>query len=62
VNAVQLTPQELAVLQKIGRKFGPAGGKAAAANMTKAERIERARKAGSAPKKKRRASPPGEAA
>lgn len=37
-------------LRKIGRK----GGLAAADNMTRAERVERARKAGSAPKQKRK--------
>ncbi|HKR66711.1 MAG TPA: hypothetical protein VJZ00_23490 [Thermoanaerobaculia bacterium] len=42
------------IMREMGRRGGLSGGKAAAAAMTKEERIERARKAGSAPKKARK--------
>lgn len=38
------------IMREMGRRGGLKGGKAAAAKMTKEARIERARKAGSAPK------------
>jgi hypothetical protein len=46
--------QRRAIMREMGRRGGLKGGKAAAASMTKAERVERARKAGSAPKRLRK--------
>lgn len=45
--------QRRAIMREMGRRGGIKGGKATAANMTPEERSARARKAGSAPKKRR---------
>jgi hypothetical protein len=42
---MKLTPQERGILRRLGQQTGAAGGRKAAANMTKAERVARARKA-----------------
>jgi hypothetical protein len=41
------------LMREMGRKGGKIGGKRTAANMTPQERVERARRAGSAPKKRK---------
>jgi hypothetical protein len=47
-NSNAPTPEEMAVLRKLAQKVGAMGGHKAAANMTKAQRVARAKKAAAA--------------
>ena len=53
--AKRIPPEALAYLRGLGKKFGSLGGKTAAKNMTREERLARAKKASDAAARKLRA-------